>query len=91
MKKNRETDWSHSDGDAPWNPNYRPTFDDYMQEYPTPGWPPKSYPDVPMPRVNRPPTETDLVGDLLASLMDARSAKANREYEPDERIRGQFK
>jgi hypothetical protein len=44
MKKNRETDWSHSDGDAPWNQNYRPTFDDYMQEYPTPGWPPKSYP-----------------------------------------------
>jgi hypothetical protein len=48
MRKDRETDWSHSDGQAPWNQNYRP------------------------PLLPCPPEE-------------------DREYEPDERIRGQFK
>ena len=42
------TDWSHSDGDAPWNPNYRTPLG------------PLSFAD-------------------------------DREYEPEERIRGQFK
>jgi hypothetical protein len=62
VTKRKATEWSHSDGDAPWSQNYRA------------------------------PTVPDIAKDPLASLMDARSAKADkrREYEPDERIRGQF-
>jgi hypothetical protein len=65
MRK-RETAWSHSDGDAPWNRSSRTPVEDIGKG--------KTLDDLTIEDFHR----------VAVAMRD------NQEYEPEERIRGQF-
>lgn len=68
MINRKKTKWSHSDGDAPWNRNYRTPVEDIGKD-----------------------TTVAIFEALPKAFIDEfYGYEPDKEYEPDERIRGQF-